>query len=83
MQLNVKLVGTLGRFLPAGSTGNKTQIEVDDSISIANLIELMNLPADKPYMVSVNDVLVPASQRQSFSVTESDNIKIIPPLKGG
>ena len=83
MRLTVKLVGTLGKFLPQDSAGNVTQIEVDHSISIAKLIELLKLPADKPYIVSVNDNLVPASERQSYVVTESDNIKIIPPLKGG
>ena len=83
MQLNVKLVDFLGKFLPQDSTRNVTQIEINHSISIAKLIELLKLPADKPYIVSANDNLVPASERQSYVVTESDNIKIIPPLKGG
>ena len=83
MRLTVKLVGTLGKYLPENSAGNVTKIDIENSISIAKLIELLKLPADKPYIVSVNDNLVPASERQSYVVTESDNIKIIPPLKGG
>ncbi len=83
MQVNVKLFGTLGKYLPEASAGNVTQIDIENSISIAKLIELLKLPADKPYIVSVNDNLVPASERQSYVVTESDNIKLIPSLKGG
>ena len=83
MKFDVKLVGTLGKFLPSGSSNNVTQVETDASITISELIERVGLPPDNPYIVSVNDTLVPTKDRQNHQLSDSDNVKIIPPLKGG
>ncbi len=83
MQYRVKLVGTLGRYLPKGSIGNVTQVDAQENITIASLVEVLGLPANSPFLVSVNDSLVPVAERESYTLAGTDSIKIIPPLKGG
>ena len=83
MQLTVKLVGTFAKFLPNGSQGNTVDLEVEPGTTAAQLVGLLGLPEQKPFMVSVNDELVPKSDRESKVLESTDSIKIIPPLKGG
>ncbi len=83
MELNVKLVGTFARYLSNDAKGGVMQVSVDDNTSVSELVGQLNLPPGKPCMVSVNDQLVPTSQRDETLLQPSDEIKIIPPLKGG
>lgn len=83
MQLTVKLVGPLSRFLPAGAVGNETQVDTADDATVADLMQKLGLPEDLKCMVSINDDIVPIGDRQSRALSASDQIKIIPPLKGG
>ena len=83
MNLTVKLVGPLSRFLPAGSSGNETQVNAADGATVSDLIKMLGLPDDLKFIVSINDDIVPIQERQSRSLSSSDSIKIIPPLKGG
>lgn len=83
MDLKVKLVGPLGRFLPAGSQGNETQVDAAEGATVSDLIEILGLPDDLKFIVSINDDIVPIQERQSRPLCSSDSIKIIPPLKGG
>ena len=83
MNLTVKLVGPLSRFLPAGSNGNETQVNAAEGATVSDLIKMLGLPDDLKFIVSINDDIVPIQERQSRSLSSSDSIKIIPPLKGG
>lgn len=83
MNMTVKLVGPLSRFLPAGSNGNETQVQADDGATVSDLIRILGLPDDLKFMVSINDEIVPIQERRSRSLSSSDRIKFIPPLKGG
>ncbi len=83
MELTVKLVGPLSRFLPAGSSGNEMRLEATDGITVSGLMKTMNLPEDLKCIVSINDNIVPIGERQSRPLSASDYVKIIPPLKGG
>ena len=83
MQLTVKLVGTLGKYLPENSENNVTEINSEDNLTVVQLIQKLGLPADKPYIVSVNDEVLARADRQTYFLQDTDNVKIIPPLKGG
>jgi thiamine biosynthesis protein ThiS len=83
MQLTVKLVGTLGKYLPENSENNVTEINSEDNLTVVQLIQKLGLPADKPYIISVNDEVLARADRQTHFLQDTDNVKIIPPLKGG
>lgn len=83
MQLTVKLVGPLSRYLPAGSEGGITKVEAEPGTTVSGLMKNLGLPEDLKCMISINDDLVPIGERQSRALSDSDSVKIIPPLKGG
>lgn len=83
MDLKVKLVGPFSRFLPADSNGNETQISAAEGTTVSDLVKILGLPEDVKFIVSVNDDIVPIQERHSRSLSSTDSIKIIPPLKGG
>ena len=83
MQLTVKLVGPLSQYLPSGSEGGVTQIEAEAGLTVSDLVKKLGLPEDIKCMISINDDLVPIGERQSRTLSDSDSVKIIPPLKGG
>lgn len=83
MKLTVKLVGPLSRYLPPGSEGGITQVEAEAGLTVSGLVSKLGLPEDIKCMISINDDLVPIGERQSRTLSDSDSVKIIPPLKGG
>lgn len=83
MQLTVKLVGTFAKYLPSPNQGNLVDVEVDSGTTAAQLVSILGLPEQQPFIVSVNDDIVPKSDRDSKVLKSTDSIKIIPPLKGG
>ncbi len=83
MQLKVKVVGPLSRYLPAGSVDNQTVIDAAEGATVADLIKALGMPEDQKCIVSIDDEVVPTGERQSKLLSASDSIKLISPLKGG
>ena len=83
MKVTVKLVGTLSKYLPENADGTEIEVELNGNATIATLIEHLGFPAQQGYLLSVNGEMVPASERDSFVLQETDRVSIIPPLKGG
>ncbi len=83
MQLSVKLVGTFSKYLPNGSQGNTVDLEVANGTTAGELAGILGIPEQQPFMLSIDDSIVPKSDRDSRVLEPTDNVKIIPPLKGG
>ncbi len=83
MLLTVKLVGTLSKYLPDGSKGGVIQVDTEHNITIFELMKLLGLPPEQQCIISINDDIVPISERKSRTLQQSDNVKFIPALKGG
>ena len=83
MQISVTLFGGLRHYLPAGSGFNKCTIEVDDGSSLETLLAKIPIPADKPYMVIVNDEKVSSDRIAEITVHGDDEVVLLPPIKGG
>ena len=83
IRIRVRTAGRLGQYLPAGSARNAAELSVPAGTSAAGLIELLGMPADQRYLVSVNGSLVPPSQRAGHTVGDGDDVAIMPPLRGG
>ena len=83
MQITVKTAGLLGRYLPAGAAANQTELDIASDATPADVIELLNMPADDFYLIMINGVVVPSGKRSDFLLRENDLLGIFPPLKGG
>ena len=82
MKITVKTAGNLGKYLPAGSTGNLAKIEVAEGATPADVMSQLGLP-EGSYLVVLNGSSVPKAERASLQLADNDNLAIMPPLKGG
>jgi sulfur carrier protein ThiS len=83
MDISVTLFGGLRHFLPAGSSFNKCKISVDKGASLDALLRQIPIPEAKPYIVILNDEKVASEQYQAIEIQASDEIVLLPPIKGG
>ena len=82
MKIRVKTAGNLGKYLPAGSSGNLAEIDVAEGATPADVMTKLGLP-EGSYLVILNGDSVPKAERGSRALAENDNLSIMPPLKGG
>lgn len=83
MEISVTLFGGLRHYLPAGSSFNKCRIAVDTGSSLEALLQKVPIPADKTYMVILNDEKVASNQYADITIEGDDEIVLLPPIKGG
>jgi len=83
MQVSVKLFGALRQFLPAGSGFNHCTLSIPESASLNDVLAQLPIPADKQYLVIINDERIEQTEIESTRISESDQIVLIPPIKGG
>lgn len=83
MRIKVKTGGLLGEHLPEGSSGNQAEIEVEDGAGPLDVIGQLGMPADQPFLIILNDAVVPTAMRAATKLSDNDELGIFPPLKGG
>ena len=83
MEISVKLFGGLRAYLPAGSSFNGCTVSIDEKASLTALLEQIPVPKDKPYLVIVNDEKVSREDYETLQIDASDDIVLLPPIKGG
>ena len=83
MEISVTLFGGLRHFLPAGSSFNKCSVQVDDGASLDTLLSKIPIPADRPYLVILNDEKVDAEDYAGIRIDADDDVVLLPPIKGG
>ena len=83
MEVSVTLFGGLRQYLPAGSSFNKCSIDVEDGASLDTLLGKIPIPADKPFLVIFNDEKVDQQDYPAIEIKSTDDIVLLPPIKGG
>ena len=58
-------------------------IELADGATPDDLLSVLDLPDDEPYMTLVNGLSVAPGQRADTRLAEGDRVIVFPPLKGG
>ena len=83
MDITVTLFGALRHHLPPGSAFNKCQVSLAEGASLADLLAALPLPAETAYMVLLNDEKVQADVYNGITVSATDSVVLLPPIKGG
>ncbi len=83
MQVTVKLFGALRQYLPAGSSFNSCQLTPAADSTLEDVLGMIPIPEHKAYLVIINDEKINREDYTSTRVQESDEIVLLPPIKGG
>ncbi len=83
MKITVKTAGTLGKYLPAGASGNLAEVEVPEGATPAAVMAQLGFPPESSYLVILNGATVPKAERPTRQLAEGDKLSLMPPLKGG
>jgi sulfur carrier protein ThiS len=84
MDITFKLFATLTDFLPpAARRSNVLNMEVDDGMTITQIIEPFGMPEKLVHLVLVNGTYVPPEDRASRVLKDGDVLAVWPPIAGG
>jgi sulfur carrier protein ThiS len=83
MDISVTLFGGLRHFLPAGSSFNKCSLPLGEGEHLDSLLAKLPIPADKAYIVIVNDQKVAREAYGDIVIKPDDQVVLLPPIKGG
>jgi len=71
----------LRKLLPSDSDGTKATLEVEDSLTVAELIEQLQIPKEMAQLVLVNGINIEGEY--SRTLQEGDTLSVFPPVAGG
>ena len=83
MQVSVKLFGALREFLPKGSGFNNCTLTIPEQAMLSDVLVQLPIPVDKKYLVIINDERLDDKPPAEICISETDQIVLIPPIKGG
>ena len=84
MKITFKLYASLTDYLPPEARrGNRIELDVAPSATIATIIEPYGLPIKLVHRVRVNGVYIPPEQRATRTFVDGDVLAIWPPIAGG
>jgi hypothetical protein len=67
------------KYLPEGSEGDTCLIDVEKNLTIAQRLDLLQIPVEKPKVITVND----QNQKENYLLKKNDFVKIFPVAMGG
>ena len=83
MDISVTLFGGLRHFLPAGSSFNRCTLQLEQGERLDALLAKLPIPADKAYIVIINDEKVAREAYTNIVIKPDDRVVLLPPIKGG
>lgn len=84
MRITLKLYATLTELLPASARRNAAEIDVDDDVTLNQIIDRFQVPRELAHLVLLNGVFICDTDRdQPGQLTEGDTLAIWPPVAGG
>ena len=84
MKITFKLYATLQHLLPADAIDNAIEVEVDEQVSLFDIIDRFRVPRESAHLVLINGVYF-GDEKRSLSglISDGDVIAIWPPVAGG
>ncbi len=84
MKIKFKLYATLQDKLPANAVDNAVEVDVDEQVTLFQLIDQFGVPRESAHLVLVNGTYFAAEQRAETGVlSDGDVVAIWPPVAGG
>ncbi len=81
MKIEIKLFATLRKLLPSHAHGSTATLEVEDGMTVARLIEQLQIPKEMAQLVLINGVNIEGDYWRILQ--QGDTVSIFPPVAGG
>lgn len=84
INITFKLFATLQDFLPSeAKSTNALTLEIDETTTVAQIIERFNLPRRLVHLVLIDGAFIPPAERAARTLREGETLAIWPPVAGG
>ncbi len=83
MKITLRTSRPLAKYLPPGVFGNTAELQLQDGATALDVVARLGMPAETNYLITLNGAIVAMSQRESTTLSDKDELAILPPLKGG
>jgi molybdopterin converting factor small subunit len=77
MKIEIKLFANLKKLLPPHAEGSAATIEVEDGLTVAELIEQLQIPKEMAQLVLINGINIEGEY--SRTLQERDTVCVFPP----
>jgi molybdopterin converting factor small subunit len=81
IEIKIKLFATLKKLLPPNAEGSIATIEVEEGLTVAGLIDQLQIPKEMAQLVLVNGINIEGEY--SRTLQEGDTVSVFPPVAGG
>jgi sulfur carrier protein ThiS len=84
IRVTLKLYATLTQFLPAAARrANAIELDIAAEETLPDIVGRFGVPPPSCFLVLVNGVFLPPSERATAHFTAGDVVAIWPPVAGG
>ena len=83
MKITLKCFASLKRHLPAHAKANQAGVEIDNEMSVHQVIDFFKIDREEAYLVILNGVFVCPPERDSTILKENDVLALWPEVAGG
>ena len=83
MNIDLRLLGDLRDYLPAGGDYDHVVLELAEGGSVQDVLKQVQLPASVPFFLMVNQAMVQADDFAEIRLQAGDEVALFSPIKGG
>ncbi len=84
MKITLKMYAHLGDLLPPNALKNRSEIEVDEGVTLNEIIDRFQVPRPMAHLVLLNGVFICDTDRDQRGQIKADDVLAIwPPVAGG
>jgi thiamine biosynthesis protein ThiS len=83
IKITARLFGSLRLHLPDGSEFNSCEVELEEADTLAQLLSKLQLPHGEDFIILINDQKIHQGEYETTVLNQSDEVVLLPPIKGG
>ena len=79
IKVTVRMFSSFMKYLPPERTRDTCVINLEDNVTVIQLLNQLHVPKDIPKVITVND----ENQKEYYILQDNDLLKIFPIARGG
>ena len=83
MKIKLRLYATLQKYLPPGSVGSETDMELPEAATIPDALGVLALPMTLPHIIFINGRHVLRPELLTRQLQDGDILAVFPAIGGG